>query len=352
MTNIGERIDNHFGENIKDKFINVENLQFIRPEYQNLYDLPYIDRDVSDQFDYPEEDELAIVIRIWENHFESNLAARHLYAKSGIYAALSYIQWTDAVSEGVHVYFIMDEDASEIPMSYLRCANIPKKNILYQKMKRHEYGQKNFLTKHESLLHKKLAKKKRLITVNAQLLHWENSTTQGKVWGPLIEEWKNPILNHENISNGAFELEKEKYTLEGRYDEFIKSMSNLFLESPEKTRKNMSADDVFFSTGGQFYGFSREALNDKIYTNTLKKANEKDTLFVTDEAFIGAYNYLKGYDDRHIYRPAHINIEISYERDYTDFTYIRVEAPDYIVDIEKYAKWRGRFLSEFTKLWR
>ncbi|MDE0323149.1 MAG: hypothetical protein OXN27_04445 [Candidatus Poribacteria bacterium] len=275
-------------QNVDKKLISYEGMEYGRYENVNLFNLPYVDVDVSEKFDYAEKDDLAIVICIWENQTEVNRADRHLYAKSAVYSALSLIENTDVQETGTKIYFVLNAGISDITLAYLRAANIPDENILYAPLTQSGVAiQFNFLFRIDCLSHEKLRAKKRVLVVNSSIYAFYRKKTH--LMKQLIDT-KTPLIlscNADDVNHNVWKLELLRYEAAEKLDVFYKDLA-AYMGISEAEVKFLTSDEnkaCSPSFDGAIWSITTELANSKGMLHHLKQAYEK-SVFFTDETFL------------------------------------------------------------------
>ena len=93
---------------------------------RHIADVPYIDVDVSAALRYEVKTECALVFPIYGT---SANFGHHLYPKSAIYAALTFLLNTDLKAHGVQVYFAIGDMYADEILPYFQKASIPARCI-------------------------------------------------------------------------------------------------------------------------------------------------------------------------------------------------------------------------------
>ncbi|MDE0323147.1 MAG: hypothetical protein OXN27_04435 [Candidatus Poribacteria bacterium] len=284
-------------ENMPAKFMNYEGMEFGRYYKAHIFNLPYVNVDVSDRFDYPENDEMAVIICLWENQTEVNRGDRHLYAKSAVYSALSLIENTDVRETGTKIYFVLNEGATDIPLAYLRAANIPESNILYAPLFRSENVEKCHLFSIQAFLHPTLQSKDRVLlfdsdnfVFNADPHFFENLIDR---WHP--NAWLAVEPDHEPYTYG---LEREIYG--DKFPDVIRNLMAITGESYEEMDEFTSPQHTYRPNSmGIIYGMSHLLINSPALRGLLEKAYQQDLCF-QDESFLYTFCYAENIQESQI----------------------------------------------------
>ena len=346
------------GEKTESLFMNAEGLEFGRYRKQHIYDLPYINRDVSDFFDYPEKEDLAFVIPLWENQTEVNRADRHLYHKSAIYTALGLIQHTDVKQTGAKIYFCLNNGTSEVSLAYLRAAGIRDANILFSEMRFSEHlPESHYLFPIEAITHDRLSEKQRVIRLDADIFLYD--PTHADYFGQLITEWhpEIPLCLRATTDEYLFHVEKETYTRLGKWDDFQSNMAELLDTSLDAVKIFVSEQGIkaALKSRGLFYGMSREARAYPEIRRLLEASYETEVL-LQDESFLCTLIKALGLTEEDVYRASHIPIEFDLPTEVLGFKHLSAladDAPHSETDSTEYYQkhWKTDFITEMTGLW-
>ncbi|MDE0323148.1 MAG: hypothetical protein OXN27_04440 [Candidatus Poribacteria bacterium] len=349
-----------FSENISEKFMNYEGLEFGRYHRSYAFNMPYVDKDVSTKFDYPENDELAIVISIFEPQTEVNRADRHIHAKSAVYAALSLIENTDVRETGTKIYFVLNEGISDIPLAYLRAAKVPDDNILYAPMTRSsrlEQSVYGTLFKVESLLHERLREKERIMFIDSDVYFLENL----KVTKTLIEKWDTdeiPLMISESnavpIDSYPWGVDLAYYEMAGFTTEFYQDLSSYLGTSVSEVKKFTSREhkDDILNLIGWATGISGALARSPDFRSHLQAAYEKN-LFINDESFFWSWFYMH----HTLYLDFPFGIQRRYTIEHPSIYHIYIDYDDAQnaenqPGMDQYLKWRADFEKRMTALWK
>ena len=345
---IGERLG--CLENIDAKFINYEGMAYGRYDCTHVFNLPYVDVDVSDRFDYPEKDDLVILICLWENQTEVNRADRHIHAKSAIYTALSWIENTDVCETGAKIYFVLAEGMSEIPLAYLEAANIPAENIIYAPIKQLDISISScFLFRIDVLNNELFKAKKRFLVINADIAVFG---AHPHITRSLIAD-KTQILScfqsAKNANAQPYQLEKMNYKTARKLTVFYDELAEYLGISTYMAKKMTSFEhrEDYIQVDCSALSMPASLARSEEMRNHLQAAYEKP-IFLTDETFIMSLLYLNNqipYADFpfEVKRGYGIGVDGIYDLD------IQYDDINTVID-ESYLEWRDDYESRLLEL--
>lgn len=251
---------------------------------RHLMDLPVCRKDISQRFDYPTGNALAMVVPILGMPEQTR---HHLYAKGAVYNVLSFLAHTDATDQFIKMFFAIGESyASEI-LPYLKQANIPDSNIIVF----NDYNADCLSAKHAAMFHPDLQHYERLLFIDADIwVHRPSQSEPLRIFESLHEEWHRPFLwgaspTGEEENWHPFDIEWRHY--QDRLDEYWQRLSVLVGAPVDVVKQIFHIDDrTIPRANGWCVGFSRDIFWSSEFREFFEAAQD---VLRQDEAIISAW---------------------------------------------------------------
>ena len=274
------------------------NFQKDEREYADMWDrkrhmieLPYCDRDVSVHFKSHSDNRVAMVIPVFG---VADDIRHHIYAKSAIYAALTFLAHTDLKERGVKFYFSVGDLYADAILKYMETAAIPAENIVIFSQQKAQY----LMSKVASVFDPHFQKYEKVVLIDSDVyVHRPNAETPPlNMFSQLLDNWRKPFF-WGSAETGAEEnwhpLHIEFNHYQASLDTYWEKLSKLVERPVSEVRKVFHIDDrTIPRANGWFYGFDvPRTLKDAAFQDFFVAAQE---VILQDESFMSAWIYKQG----------------------------------------------------------
>ena len=321
---------------------------------RHLVDLPYVDVDISASFQYEHGSEAVIAIPVLG---VAEGVKHHLYAKSSVYAALSYLRHTDIRSRGVPLYLAVGDLYAEEVLPYLKAASIPDAHILVYDQR----GACSHVAKMGVILHPKMLEFERLVLVDADVyVHRPDGAPSLDMFAQLLDTWEKPFYWGCWDFNETSDWNWHPFHMEYRYYEdalepyWARLAALVKLPLSEVKRVFHIDDRTLPRANGWFTGFDvQRTLKDEAFRDFFRQACE---FLRNDEAFMSAWIYVNG-SDTALWDPPPFWTEDPYfwnsavDEEHTRLYHLATDEDRYSEDTSMhYSTWKDRWLSDMKRL--
>lgn len=231
---------------------------------QHIFELPIISQDVSKIFQYTYGDEIALGLPIFGTHKPTD-KGYEIYAKTAVWTALRFLYATDAVEQGVPIYFLIGDLCAQEIHSYLDQAGIP--NVL--RIPCPQTDKMKFVTKWSGIFNEALKKYSRIVVLDVDTIPFKRGIKY-ELFSHILAEWdifsERIMLPGGNKASSRPPVWVRNSIIDLLGDEEVFWEQVVLLEKKfhvDNVRHIMTDPNVFSPfIGGWFAGFSKELRQD------------------------------------------------------------------------------------------